>query len=432
MPHPRRTVPNHNPDASARSAASPAFASALSTGLRTLGANPLRSILSTLGIVIGVASLVAVLSVGDGMAAYARRQISTTTDVQSMSISPQLTRSENGISVPRSDVIIFGAADARELASLAPAATVTLLQQGGGMIRLGQASVAAMLSGTLPSVAAIYGQDVAAGRFLSDDDVRDSAAVAVLNAALAARLTSGSVEALLGDTVRANGAALRVVGVLRGATDSTSPPALAMPITTAPRALSAAAAARPPVMLIKADRVEDVQRVRAIAESWMTERYGDWRSRLTIGTSEARLAQVQQGMLLFKLFMGAITGISLVVGGIGIMNVLLAAVAERTREIGIRRAVGARARDVLLQFLAESVAITSIGSAVGAALGLAAAFSITAVIRSQAPGAAVEAAFTWETMALAMIAAILVGLTFGLYPALRAARLSPIDAIRHE
>jgi putative ABC transport system permease protein len=113
------------------------------------------------------------------------------------------------------------------------------------------------------------------------------------------------------------------------------------------------------------------------------------------------------------------------------MNVLLASVAERTREIGIRKATGARPRDVLIQFLAESVTITGVGSLIGISLGLAAAFVITSIIRAQTR-AILFAAFTWGTVAVAVGAAVVVGLTFGMYPALRASRLSPIDAIRHE
>ena len=142
-------------------------------------------------------------------------------------------------------------------------------------------------------------------------------------------------------------------------------------------------------------------------------------------------AQARQGMLVFKLVMGAIAGISLLVGGIGIMNILLASVIERTREIGIRKAAGARQRHVLIQFLAEAVVITAAGSVLGVILGLTGAFSITAGIRhfTDAP---IYAAFTWPSVAVAAGAALLVGLIFGTYPAKRAARLSPIDAIRHE
>ena len=114
------------------------------------------------------------------------------------------------------------------------------------------------------------------------------------------------------------------------------------------------------------------------------------------------------------------------------MNVLLASVAERTREIGIRKATGARHRDILIQFLAESVAITGVGSLAGVLLGLATGFGVAAFMRAQAEGAKVQAVFTWESAAIAVAAAVIVGLVFGIYPALRAARLSPIDAIRHE
>jgi putative ABC transport system permease protein len=188
---------------------------------------------------------------------------------------------------------------------------------------------------------------------------------------------------------------------------------------------------RAPSLLVKAARVESVEEVRGAVERWLAARNPAWPAGSTIRTSAARARQTRQGVLVFKLAMGAITGISLLVGGIGIMNVLLASVAERTREIGIRKATGARHRDILLQFLSESVAITGAGSLIGVVLGLAAGFGITAIIRSQSQ-AQVYAAFAWQTVLVAVAAAVVVGVMFGMYPALRAARLSPIEAIRHE
>jgi putative ABC transport system permease protein len=177
--------------------------------------------------------------------------------------------------------------------------------------------------------------------------------------------------------------------------------------------------------------VEAVPEVQAIGEDWLARRYGRWEGRVKVETSAARLEQVQRGMNAFKLFLGAITGISLVVGGIGIMNVLLASVTERTREIGVRKAIGATPRDVLMQFLAESVAIAALGSAIGVAIGIAAAFGITAFVRARSE-APLHAAFSLSSLLVVAAAALLVGIAFGVYPAIRASRLSPIDAIRHE
>ena len=156
-----------------------------------------------------------------------------------------------------------------------------------------------------------------------------------------------------------------------------------------------------------------------------------WKERVNVVANSTRVEQLTQALLVFKILMGAITSVSLLVGGIGIMNVLLAAVVERTREIGIRKATGARNRDILVQFLAESVTITSVGAAIGVVLGLGIAFLAAAIMRMQTQ-APVHAAVSVSTIVVAAVASIVVGITFGLYPALRASRLSPIDAIRHE
>jgi putative ABC transport system permease protein len=181
----------------------------------------------------------------------------------------------------------------------------------------------------------------------------------------------------------------------------------------------------------EAKKVEDVDAVRAATGAWLTGRYGRWEKGFEISTDEARSAQMRQGFLVFKLFMGAMTAISLLVGGIGIMNVLLSSVTERTREIGIRKAVGARRRDIVLQFLSESVAITGSGSLLGLVLGVAAAFGITAAMRAYLD-APIHAGLSLSTLLVAAFSAIIVGLSFGTYPAVRASRLSPVDAIRHE
>jgi putative ABC transport system permease protein len=219
-----------------------------------------------------------------------------------------------------------------------------------------------------------------------------------------------------------------VIGVVSGGPQATALAAI-VPVSDAARAIPGT---RAPTLALVAPRIEDVDQFRGEAERWMAARYGaKWKDRAEVSTNQSRVDQVATVIRVFKLLMGAITGVSLLVGGIGIMNVLLAAVAERTREIGVRKATGARDRDVLIQFLSESVVITGAGATVGVALGLGIAFLAAAIMRAQTH-ATVHAAITPGTILVAAGLSVAIGIGFGLYPALRASRLSPIEAIRHE
>ena len=409
-------------------------AASIGVGIETLRANPMRTLLSTLGIIIGAAALVAVLALGDGMQRFAREQIERTTDLQTITITPSLFRTVDGQRFPRDDAITFdrGVSDGLATAT-SDKGVVTLLLSGQAIAttRSDTTSRVAQVYGTLENAAPALPNPVEKGRFFTRDEVDKGAPVVVLSTGLASRLTNEAVDSLLGDTVLFQRQPHVVIGVLRPH-DGEQAQAAFMPLRAASNAIPPALVGRPTTIAIKAHRVEDVPVIRARAERWLERRYGgDWIDRVTISTNESRVEQARQGMNLFKLFMGALTGISLIVGGVGIMNVLLAAVVERTREIGIRKAVGARQRHILLQFLAESVTISALGSIVGVLLGLGTAFGVTAVMR-RATAAPIHAGFSVGTVLIAVGASVLVGLVFGVYPALQAARLAPVQAIHRD
>lgn len=401
-------------------------------GFTALRANPLRTLLSTIGVVMGVAALVSVLSLGDGMERFARRQIDQTSSLQYVQVRALTTREVDGQSFPRGDVRVFTPADVDSARRAIPVrAEVALQVDGRALVRRGSGPPrGAAVYGVTPALAAMRELRLDAGRFVSDADAAGGADVVVLTRALAAALAAPAPPAaLLDSVVTLESAPRRVIGIV-AATDSTALQAF-VPVVGADRAMTPAAMPRVPTMLVHVDSVDQVGRARGAVEAWLSRGDPAWKTRVAVLTNEYRLAQVQQGLLLFKLLMGALTGISLLVGGIGIMNVLLASVAERTREIGIRRATGARRHEIMVQFLSESVAISGVGAVLGAGLGVGAAYAVTAIMRART-SARVFAGLSWSTLVVAALAALAVGIGFGLYPALKAARLSPIDAIRHE
>ncbi len=399
-------------------------------GVSALTVNPLRTFLSALGVVIGVAALVSVMSLGAGVADFAARQIAETTDLLGVSIAPSTTLSIDGQRVRRNDIIRFTADDAVSLRDAVHGESKMGLVAFGAAIATHGADTTPRgfsVTGNLPRHFADAEMTLVAGRTFQGPET----GVVVLNRRAAALVAGDTIhpEASVGRRLVLNGHELTVIGVVTGGRHSATVYGAFVPLADAERTIAGPSTA---TFTILAPSIEQVDRIRREAEVWAASRFGPtWRERLTVGSNRERVEQAATAMHVFRLLMGSVAGISLLVGGVGIMNVLLAAVVERTREIGVRRAVGARRRDVLAQFLAESVFISTAGAAIGAVLGVAIAFAAAAVMRQQT-GAPVSALVSADTMAISAGLAVAVGIGFGLYPAVRASRLTPLDALRHE
>jgi ABC-type lipoprotein release transport system permease subunit len=291
----------------------------------------------------------------------------------------------------------------------------------------------ALLTLSTASLADFAGLDIAAGRFFTAGEEAHGAPVVVLNHRLAEELAGGRDPLwLVGRSVRVGGQPREVIGILAaipGAQEGDL--AVFAPVRGGEELLAPGSGPRVPTLRLKARSIEAVDTLRAATIDWLAERFGRRVDKLDVSVGTQRLENTRQAILLSKLLLGLLVSLILAVGGIGIMNVLLAAVVERTREIGIRKAVGARRRDIQMQFLVESVTVTGVGSAIGFVAGVVLAEVGTAAFRYWS-GAGIYPVLHLTTAALAIGAAVTVGLVFGTYPARRAASLSPIDAIARE
>ncbi|MBX2821836.1 MAG: ABC transporter permease [Rhodothermaceae bacterium] len=399
--------------------------------VQTLRSNPLHTVLSMLGLIIGVGALVSILSLGDSLEQYGRDQISTTTSLEAIIVSSKTVERVDGVTLERDTISTVSLDNAMRLSSMLEGqAQVALRYSKNVEIEMPEDSLraGAVMYGITPSVFTLMEAESSSGRLLNDNDL-SSPSKAVVSRALAQRITgTGNEQELIGTRIPLGDAEAEVIGILSGGEEDESM------VVYVPFTYDSYEATKenPPTLIAKANSVEDVNPVKERIEAWLDENKAGGHEAFNIFTYQARIAQMEQGVRVFKLIMGLITGIAVLVGGIGVMNVLLISITERTREIGIRKATGARKRDIVLQFLTEAIAVSILGSLLGVVLGLAFMAVALPVIKNLTEAPPFEIAFSIQSLGIIIVVAILVGIGFGTYPASRAARLSPIDAIRHE
>jgi putative ABC transport system permease protein len=398
------------------------------TALENIRSRFFHTILSILGIVIGVAALVAILSLIDGMEQYANEQITKTTSLKAIMIRANPYKSVNDVSVRKENYAYFTNETFRKLsASLTKPATPYLYwrQPSEVLSKSANRRIGTIVTGmTLPLHPDVT---LIQGRAFTGKELTDKRPVAFINQRLARQLVGKQPEKkALGQQIVYNGRTLTVIGI--AADKDAKAGQLMMPLTlVSDSALKAA----PPMGIIDAKSVEDVAELKSEIESWLNANMKNKLDDFMVITNEQRVSQIAKGFLLFRIVMGLIVGISVLVGGIGVMNVLLISVIERTVEIGVRKALGAKKRDILWQFLSESITISTFGSLLGLALGILSTMVFIPIVKAIAD-VPFQAAHTWNTFILIVVIAMLIGVIFGTYPAMRAARLDPVEAIRRE
>ena len=392
----------------------------------------LRSLLSTLGIVFAVVAVVAMLSIAEGAKRETLEQIEKLgmnniivrriplTEAQKVTARERLSWGLN-----ESDVTSLerGLPTVSHVAPLKEVQAATVMSDDEGLLQI---------LGVTESYQLVNELSVREGRFIRNPDVQERNLVCVLGAE-AARSLGG--EGRLGGALRIEDREYHIVGILherqwmRGKTP-------AMTMRNHNRAAFIPLWTEPPVFHSKVDSRElseisvqvkqggSVQAAAAVVRRILTRNHGGFED-FQIVIPQELLEQAQRTQRVFNIVLGCIAGISLVVGGIGIMNVMLATVAERTREIGIRRAIGASRNHILVQFLSESILLTTVGGCLGMVLGAGGAFTIGML-------AGWSTVLTLWSMAISIAMALGVGLFSGLYPALKAAQLDPITALRYE
>ena len=390
---------------------------AFRVALTALRANRLRSALTVLGVVIGVAAVVVLVAIGTGAKQEVERQVEGLGSNLVIVVPGKL---ELGSAPTRSRLQL---ADAERVArAIGQPGQVATSLSSGETVRYAGREVFATVNGTNPAVPRVFVRPLARGSYLRQSDLDTRRRVAVLGSTLAEGLFQGADP--LGRQVAIGGVRFRVIGVFAEVGSSLGADRDAevhIPVTAAQRLFDDT---RVDALALKAPSAERIDEVRATALDVLQDRYPD--EEFSAVTQEQVLGAVGRILGLLTTVLAAIAAISLLVGGVGVSNIMLVSVRERTREIGLRKAVGARQRDITRQFLVEAVVLTTVGGITGIALGITAALGLAAAI-DQLP-----AVISWWSPLLAFGVSAAVGVVFGVVPARRAGRLDPVVALRTE
>ncbi len=398
---------------------------------RALRSNPLRSALTALGVIIGVASVVAMVALGSGAQAQVERSIASLGS--NLLIIVPGAQQAGGLRMAQGsggrDTLTLD--DATALAQLDGVLAVAPSQRSGAQIVANGLNWNTRIEGVTPAYMTARDWDVAQGRFFDDSEERQARRIVVLGATVANELFA-NVDPI-GQMMRINGGSYEVIGVLQSKGQSgfgmDQDDIVLAPLTTVKRRISGRFRRADTVsqISVKATSEDALDQLQSDVETLLRQRHRtrDGEDDFTVQNLSSITETAAQTTQVFTYLLGGISAVSLLVGGIGIMNIMLVSVTERTREIGLRKALGARQSDILHQFGLEAVALSLAGGIVGLILGVLGAWLMTSLFN-------LPLVVAPQNAIMAIGFSGLVGVLFGAYPAWRAAKLDPIEALRRE
>jgi putative ABC transport system permease protein len=408
------------------------LAALLRIALRALAVNKLRSALTMLGIIIGVSAVIVMVAVGAGAQARVEEQIRALGSNLLLILSG--ARTQSGVRLGLGSNFSLDEGDAFAISREIPGALAAPAVRGGAQLIWGNANWSTAIYGTTPEYLPVRQWALAAGRVFEPAEMSGAAKVCILGQTVVKQLFGATDP--IGQTIRIRRVPFTVIGVLENKGQSMmgtdQDDLVLMPLNTARnRVLGATTLAKQRAVSVIWVKVDDGLDTNAVADQ--VRALLRQRHRLQAGADDdfslRNLAEImaaqEASSRILTILLAAVASVSLVVGGIGIMNIMLVSVTERTREIGLRMAVGARTRDILGQFLVEAVTLSLIGGLIGTLLGVAGAFAVALL-------AGWRVLLSTDAVLLAVAFAFLIGVFFGFYPARKAARLNPVEALRFE